>query len=86
MNGTTGDILTRWLAGLPASGWTGTTTTLRANLASVAQPGDTIPGPRSTARTLEERLLAETRFQLRRRRMTKARLLIVEPTSAEAAA
>lgn len=75
------DVLTRWLDSLPPTGWKGTSTELRANLAAVAQPGDVMPGPRSTVRRLTG-LLAASKYRLRHDRKTAARWIVIEPNAA----
>lgn len=78
--------MANWLNSLPPSGFKGTATELRSSMAAFLQPGESLPTTRKVARTIGA-MLKETRYALRRRRLTRARLIIVEPAAtAEAVA
>lgn len=73
-------FLSRWLAKLPADGFTGTSRELWEAMTAHARPFDRIPAPNALLNALYECSATVTAagFRVRTRRTARARLVIVE--------
>jgi len=77
-------FLSRWLAKLPADGFTGTSRELWEAMIAKARPFDRIPAPNARLVALDEHasMVAAAGFRVRTWRTARARLVIVERSPA----
>ena len=78
-------FLSRWLAKLPAEGFTGTSRELWEAMTAKARTFDLIPAPNALLIALDEHAgtVAAVGFQVRARRTARARLVVVERLPAD---
>ena len=73
-------ILRRWLAKLPADGFTGTTGELWDAMVDVAKPYEAFPQPNALLRTLDAHagIVTAAGFAVRHHRTARARRVVVD--------